>query len=239
MKISYIITTYNRWETLCYHIQSIRMQDYFCDKLEVIVSDDGSSDQTEEYCKNNKFVDQYVNTKNYDKATPARARNLGIAAATGDLLVFADDDCLPHPLILREYQKIKKRYCAVGYRSSLKNRLALNIDNFNPERDLEQGQPQLYWQRVMENNFIWHHFSSGSYAIWREDLGKVRYDEDFVGYGMEDRHFAWLLDKTGIKFEFMPTAIIYHSRHAWNRPRMQKDEELQINKKMYYEKIGK
>jgi predicted 3-demethylubiquinone-9 3-methyltransferase (glyoxalase superfamily) len=70
-------------------------------------------------------------------------------------------------------------------------------------------------------------------------LGAVRFDEEFVGYGLEDRHFAWLLDKVGISFEFLYTAIIYHDHAAPNRPRSQKDEELQINKKMFYEKIGK
>ena len=238
MKISYIILTYNRWDTLMYHIRSIKLQDYLCEKLEIIVADDGSIDwNTDELCMRNGVLVKYINTESYSKATPAKARNMGIAAATGDLLIFADDDCLPHPMLLKEYQKTKKGTCAVGYRSILKDRLAINIDNFIPERDLEGGRPQLYWQRAKDNGFIWHHFASGSFAIWRDDLGDTRFDEDFEGYGMEDRHFAWLLDKKGIKFEYMPTAIIYHDNGAGNRPREQKDKELEINKKMYYEKI--
>lgn len=237
MKISYIITTWNRPDVLAKHTEMInRQRNFFNFEVEIIIADDGSTilPKADEII----FFDKYVNTESYDKATPSKARNLGIEAATGDLLIFADDDCLPHKSILREYQKTKRGYCAVGYRSSLGNRITMDIENFDPDKDLEDGRPQLYWQRAKNNNFIWHHFSSGSYAIWREDLGKVRYDEDFVGYGMEDRHFAWLLDKAGIKFEFLYTAIIYHQA-GYNRPRSQKDEELQINKKMYYEKIGK
>jgi len=242
MKISYIILTYNRADSLAYHIGLINSQKILNkdDDIEIVVADDGSGDSTnimaESFLKCG-HIQKYVNTKSYNSATPAKARNLGINAATGDLLIFADDDCLPHPKLIEQYKKTKIGYCSVGYRSSLPESLKKNVDNFDPEKDLEDGRPQLYWQRAKDNNFIWHHFSSGSFAIWKDDLNDVRFDEEFVGYGLEDRHFAWLLDKKGIKFEFLYTAIIYHDHNALNRPRSQKDEELQINKKMYYEKI--
>jgi len=234
MKISYIITTYNRREELEKHIMMLP------GGMEIIVADDGSNDSTFHFCQElleAGVIHKYANTESYDKATPAKARNYGISEATGDLLIFADDDCLPHPNLVEQYMKNTQRgYCAVGYRSSLPAILEKDIENFDPEKDLEEGRPKLYYQRVKDNNFIWHHFSSGSFAIWREDLGKVRFDEDFIGYGLEDRHFAWLLDRAGIKFDFLYTAIIYHDHAAPNRPRSEKDKELQINKKMFYEK---
>ena len=240
MKISYIITTFNRAETLEKHLKLIHDQN--CEDLEIIVADDGSGDSTKIMCERfvkNGFISKYVNTQSFNQATPSKARNMGIEMATGDLLIFADDDCMPHRKLIDQYKKTKAGYCAVGYRSSLPESLQKDVENFDPEKDLEIGRPQLYWQRVKNNSFIWHHFSSGSFAIWRKDLGEVRFDEDFVGYGLEDRHFAWLLDKAGVKFEFLYTAIIYHDHKVPNRPRSQKDEELQINKKMFYDKIGK
>jgi glycosyltransferase involved in cell wall biosynthesis len=238
MKISYIITTFNRYKTLVKHLDNDAFKFYNRpDELEIIIADDGTKYSDEELEKIKSMSDIFVTTVNYDKATPSKARNLGIEAATGDLLIFADDDCIPHFRIIREYLKTKEGYCSVGYRSSQFESLLKDVDNFDPNKDLEPGRPQLYWQRVKDNNFIWHHFSSGSFAIWREDLGAVRFDEDFVGYGLEDRHFAWLLAGAGIKFEFLYTAIIYHDHAAPNRPRSQKDEELQINKKMFYGKI--
>lgn len=241
IKISYIILTYNRFDTILYHIRSIRLQDYLCDKLEIVVADDGSAD-----IFGMKFVEalaqsgvsiRYVNTGNYNKATPAKARNLGIEAATGDLLIFADDDCLPHPKLIEEYQKTKKGYCSVGYRSSTKDRLGLELSLFNVDRGLEDGNPKKYWQRQKDGIFDYMHFASGSFAIWREDLADVRFDEEFEGYGYEDRHFAFLLHKKGLKFEYMPKAIIYHDNRAGNRPREQKDIEKIKNKEIYERKL--
>jgi len=238
MKISYIILTNNRLDTLIYHLQSIRMQDYLCDKLEVIVADDGSTDGTEKYCIESKFVDKLINTENINKATPAKARNLGIKMATGDLLVFADDDCLPHPLLLQEYQKTKRGICSVGYRSSLKDRLAFHPTLFNPQCHLEAGRPQEYYKRAINNAFIWHHFSSGSFAIWKDDLKDVRFDEEFEGYGYEDRYFAKQLADQGIKFDFLYTAIIYHTRHAKQQDPKIKNEGMIKNKELLMKKLN-
>jgi glycosyltransferase involved in cell wall biosynthesis len=238
MKISYIILTHNRLETLIYHVKSIRLQDYLCDKLEVIVADDGSTDGTREYCEKSKFVDIYVNTGNEEKATPARARNIGMEKATGDLLVFADDDCLPHPLILQEYQKTKQGICSVGYRSSLKDRLGFHPVLFNPQCHLEAGRPQEYYKRAVNNAFIWHHFSSGSFAIRKEDLKGVKFDEEFEGYGYEDRYFAKQLADQGIKFEFLYTAIIYHDHSASQQDPEKKEKERIKNKEMFLKKLN-
>ena len=238
MKISYIILTHNRLETLIYHLQSIRMQDYLCEHLEVIVADDGSIDGTQKYCESSKFVDIYVNTGNTDKATPAQARNMGIAKATGDLLIFADDDCLPHPLLITEYQKTQRGVCAVGYRSSIKDRLAFQLSMFSPYKDIEAGRPQEYYKRAMQNAFIWHHFSSGSFAIYRNDLKDVRFDDDFEGYGYEDRHFAFLLKQKGIRFEFLFTAIIYHDHAAKQQDPEQKEKGRLKNKELMLKKIN-
>jgi glycosyltransferase involved in cell wall biosynthesis len=238
MKISYIILTHNRIDTLIYHLQSIRLQDYLCDKLEVIVADDGSNDGTKEYCEKSKFVDIYVNTENTKSATPARARNLGIEKASGDLLIFADDDCLPHPLLLFEYQKTKQGFCSVGYRSSSKDRLGFQLALFNPAKDIEAGRPQEYYKRLISQAFIWHHFSSGSFAIYKNDLNGVRFDEEFEGYGYEDRYFAYQLKDVGVRFDFLYTAIIYHTKHANQQDPAEKEKNRQKNRELLLKKIN-
>ncbi|MFA6048256.1 MAG: glycosyltransferase [Parcubacteria group bacterium] len=237
MKVSYIITTYNRFATLVYHIKSIMLQRYFCDDLQIIVADDGSQDMTTIIASIFKGI-TYVNTESRDRAWPAKARNLGIEAATNELVIFADDDCLPHPKLLREYQKINKGECLVGYRSSNRQSLAIEIDRLQPVEYLEPGNPRAYMVRQSQGIFGHMHYTTGTCAILKADLAGARFDEEFTGYGFEDRHFGWLLSQQGLIFRFFPTAIIYHDHDSFNRSRDLKNEELIKNKEMYVRKLS-
>jgi len=240
-KISYIILTYNRAEILAEHI--VRLKSMHPKELEIIVADDGSGDSIQIMCERylkQGIIRKYVNTGNHDKATPSQARNLGIEVATGDLLIFADDDCLPHYNLIEQFSKLKKGYVGVGYKKSHVSILALFSDDKEEiVKSMEGMAATLYFQRYLTGNFNAGHFTSGSFAIWREDLGDTRFDEDFVGYGYEDKHFGYLLEKKGLKFDYMIRAMSYHARETTNRPRSQKDEEAQINKQLLNEKLRK
>jgi glycosyltransferase involved in cell wall biosynthesis len=62
--------------------------------LETIVVDDGSSDDTAAAARN-AGARVFVLQAGADGGNPARARNLGAAAADGDPIVFLDADCTP------------------------------------------------------------------------------------------------------------------------------------------------
>jgi|GEM_PF-325469 len=57
---------------------------------EVIVLDDGSTDETPEICESN----QWVRTIRLCRGGPSRARNQGISLAAGELVAFTDGDCI-------------------------------------------------------------------------------------------------------------------------------------------------
>lgn len=86
-KISVIIPTYNRQEFLAQAIDSVLGQT--CADFELIVVDDGSTDDTA------RRVDAYGARVRYiyqENKGPAAARNTGIRAAEGELLAFLDSD---------------------------------------------------------------------------------------------------------------------------------------------------
>lgn len=90
MKFSIIIPTYNRANLLDRCLQSLVNQTY--KDFEVIVCDDGSTDNTKEIYekyKNNLNI-QYLWDKNW--GGPARPRNKGIAASQGEWICFLDSD---------------------------------------------------------------------------------------------------------------------------------------------------
>ena len=88
--ISFIIPTYNSANTIKRAIESILNQNANI-RYEIIVVDDGSSDNTEEVLKvyeNNQKI------KFYKKANSgvADTRNYGVSKATGDYIIFVDSD---------------------------------------------------------------------------------------------------------------------------------------------------
>lgn len=92
---SIIIGTYNRSEMLQRLLRSLKAQTLPPELYEVIVVNDGSSDNTEEVCSDMKKQMpnlRYIATE--DNYGLSIARNSGIANATGEYILFTDDDCI-------------------------------------------------------------------------------------------------------------------------------------------------
>lgn len=88
-KVSVIIPTYNRAWILKRAIDSVLMQDY--SNFELIVVDDGSTDDSQEVIK--KYGEKIVNIYQANGGVSS-ARNTGIKKSSGSLIAFLDsDDC--------------------------------------------------------------------------------------------------------------------------------------------------
>lgn len=87
MKISTIIPTYNASRYICQCIDSVLNQTY--SQHEIIVVDDGSTDNTYELLQGYSKVIKYIYQEN---SGPSSARNRGIEVSTGDWLAFVDSD---------------------------------------------------------------------------------------------------------------------------------------------------
>jgi glycosyltransferase involved in cell wall biosynthesis len=87
--VSFIIPALNEGATIERCLKSIRDQDHPADKIEIIVVDNGSRDNTLEIAK--RFTQKIFSDP---AATIARLRNIGAGNAKGDLLVFIDSDCV-------------------------------------------------------------------------------------------------------------------------------------------------
>ena len=98
MKVSIIICTYNRLESLKDTLQAIKKMN--CDKVnewEVVVVDNNSSDGTGEAIRD--LAREWPRLKYVfePKQGLSYARNRGIEEAQGELILFTDDDVLPEP----------------------------------------------------------------------------------------------------------------------------------------------
>lgn len=91
-RVTVVIPTFNRAHIVGEAIQSVLDQDY--PNLELIVVDDGSTDDTERAVRPHLSKIKYLKKSN---GGPASARNYGIAAATGEFVAFLDSDDLYRP----------------------------------------------------------------------------------------------------------------------------------------------
>ena len=100
--ISIIIPTFNREQYIEETIVSVIQQTY--DNWELIIVDDGSSDNTFEilnkYCKKDKRIDIYQRESQPKGAN--HCRNIGIEKSNGEYLIFLDSDDLLLPWCIDE-----------------------------------------------------------------------------------------------------------------------------------------
>jgi len=88
--ISVIIPTYNRSKELKRCLESLTRQTY--KKFEVIVCDDGSTDNTKEVVNSYRNVLNIIYIKDENFGGPARPRNNGIKLSNGEYIAFLDSD---------------------------------------------------------------------------------------------------------------------------------------------------
>jgi glycosyltransferase involved in cell wall biosynthesis len=91
-KVSVIIPTYNEERYVGQCIQSVRKQIYPSDLVEIIVVDNGSTDDTLAICEG--AADLVLNQPGIRVGA---MRNRGAHAASGEVLAFLDADCVAHP----------------------------------------------------------------------------------------------------------------------------------------------
>ncbi|HUF51022.1 MAG TPA: glycosyltransferase [Longimicrobiales bacterium] len=112
MRLSVIITTYNQPEWLEKVLRGYAVQDFR--DFELIVADDGSDERTAlllprmETHLGVPLLHIWHHDTGFRKCT---ILNRAIRAATGDLLVFSDGDCIPRRDFLAAHQLLSRAGC--------------------------------------------------------------------------------------------------------------------------------
>jgi O-antigen biosynthesis protein len=89
-RISVVVCTHNGSRTIHQCCEELRKLDY--PNFEVIVVDDGSTDRTAAIVQQSGF--RSIRTENRGLSN---ARNVGLGAATGEIVAYLDDDAFPDP----------------------------------------------------------------------------------------------------------------------------------------------
>lgn len=88
---SVIIPTYNRLDSLLCTLRSLASQRDSSGRFEVVVVDDGSSDETQDMLSAEEYPFRFRYVRQSNRGSAA-ARNTGADRAEGEILIFVDDD---------------------------------------------------------------------------------------------------------------------------------------------------
>ncbi|HEX3452833.1 MAG TPA: glycosyltransferase family A protein [Solirubrobacteraceae bacterium] len=182
-RISVVVPTYNRLDTLRHVIPSLLAQDLRRGEYEVVVADSNSTDGTAEYLAGVARGAPFVRHLPGPYTGRAAARNAGIAASQAPVVLFTDADIIASPDLLSRHLAHHEKPGAraiVGMEvqvSSYDDYLAKRSDHGKRE-PLHGDEPK---------RLSWLYFLTGNASAPRADLDRVgRFDEDFTGYGHED-----------------------------------------------------
>jgi len=199
-KVSVIVCGYNGASTLEACLQSLKRIDY--PDYEVVVVDDGSTDNTQEILKAHPWVNAIHQTNH----GLSYARNVGAWAAKGEILAYTDSDCMADPdwLYYLVGTLLSGDYAGVG---------GPNISP--PAQNWHQacvaaapGGPS----HVLLTDVVAEHIPGCNMAFHRWAFDKIGgFDPEYRKAG-DDVDFCWRLQQEGEVIAFSPSAIVWHYR---------------------------
>ncbi len=215
MKATVVIPTYNRAQRLAELLRCLTTQGEALAR--VVVCDDGSSDDTAEVVRG--FVGRlpvaYAHQENRGFRA-GQARNMGIARAEGDVIVFVDDDVLVAPDFvachLAAHEGAERPKVAVGYRSrafDFAREQPTWEDILRAEADDRVADLGPEGEGLGAHATPWFFVYSCNFSVPRTEA-TPRFDEAFVGWGMEDIELGYRLHRKGYEVVSAPRARVLH-----------------------------
>lgn len=210
--VSVVVPTFNRVGSLRRTLQGLAGQVGFdgapLDGFEVVVVSDGSTDGTAAYLRSAE-VPLPVVAIDQPNAGPAAARNRAIEAATGDLLLFIDDDVWPTEQLIAEHLRRHDHpdddLVVMGP--------MLTPPDHPMSRWVSWEQAMLVKQYDSMANGEWaptaRQFFTGNASVARRHvLAAGCFDPAFRR--AEDVELAYRLADRGLGFAFDPEAVVLH-----------------------------
>ena len=191
------LCTYNRANMLARVLDACFDQTVADDAYEVVLVDDGSSDQTPEViARARSRATCSFTVVRQANAGLAKARNAGIAEATAERIIFIDDDVLPLPNFVDEHLCARARHPGAIVRGG-----AIEVES------LDDLPPPIWSIKNYSGNYFWTTNVSVPLATIRAIGG---FNELFSEYGWEDIDVGLRLRERGVRAVFHPKALVYH-----------------------------
>ena len=207
MNVSVVIPTYNRKLILEKCLKALEKQILTnnISNYEIVVIDDGSTDGTPSWIRNNREIFPHVVLYEQDHGGPALGRNFGVMKSKYEIIIFIDSDLIVLEDFLVCHVKKLSSYWKKNNKKCFTYGSVINTSNFkNPENEI---------YKLTDISFAY--FATGNVAISKELLLNAGlFDTSFSMYGWEDLELGERLKKIGTKLIKCPEAIGFH----WHPP---------------------
>ena len=243
MKISVIVTTYNRPDALKKVVRGLLSQTK--SPHEIIIADDGSSRETQHLINElaAAALCPIIHIRQEDRGfRAAMIRNLAIKKSTGEYIVSLDGDCIPEIHFIEDHLKLAKegfffqgKRVLVGKKFSksfffkhTQKKINLLLKSIRGEISNIHHTVRMPFFPISETKKL-SGIKSCNMGIFKKDLYAVNgFNQDFIGWGREDSELAVRLYNLGLKRRGHPfMAICFHLWHSENdRTRMGINDKL-------------
>lgn len=202
VRVSVIIPAYNAAQTIRGCLEAVQMQTYPRESYEILVVDDGSTDETPRLAET--FL--YIRVLHSVHRGPAAARNLGARTATGDFILFTDADCEPASNWIEAMLAplTNSGEDIIGAKGVYRTRQRQLVARF-VQLECEEKYAQMSQVRYID--FVDTFSAAYSRHIFLANNG---FDESFPMPSGEDIEFSFRLAEQGYKMSFAQDAVVYH-----------------------------
>lgn len=221
-RVSVIVTHYAQPEELARTLAALARQDHPADRLEIVVADDGSPEAP-------IVPDGVTLVRQEDRGfRAAAARNLGVAASTGDVLCFLDADTTPEPGYVRALTRLP---ALLPEAVTAGRRRHADFAGLGPDVPVAQAGPA---RELPEPAWLREEYARTANLLRADDrayrfvIGAVLacsraffdevggFDETFRAYGGEDWEWAHSAWQAGAVLAHVPDAVAWHDGPDWS-----------------------
>jgi glycosyltransferase involved in cell wall biosynthesis len=212
--LSVIIPTYNRERILAKALEGYLAQSSPQLIHELLVVDDGSTDETERmvgrFIRRSQFTIRYVRQANKG---PAAARNFGIREAKSKVVLFTDSDIVPSRNLVAQHMDWHNRNpkvstAVLGYVTWPSDVNVTPFMRWYGEEGALFGYRRLRGKREVDD---FHFFYTCNLSLKVDFLRSCgRFDEEFKSAAYEDSELGYRLGKCGLQLLYNSAALGYH-----------------------------
>ncbi len=198
--VSVVIPAFNAEDTLKDCLDALANQSYLRGKYEILVIDDGSTDATPDIAESG--ADRVIYQENQG---PAIARNTGVDAARGEIILFTDADCVACETFVEQMINPLADPAVVGVKGAYRTHQKRMWARF------AQIEFEERYAKLAKTEFI--DFVDSHAAAFRKDvfLEVGGFDPHFPVANNEDVDLSYKIARLGYPMIFNQEAIVYHT----------------------------